>query len=326
MTAARVLYAIARFALFLALMMIALGVAIRVLRTPASDYKRVTVDNRVDFPSDWATYPVVAKLRPEASKVVERSDAMFSGTDTSLGPLGDVVVRYKETFCTAGGSSCTGAPRTLFDVYVGDLDANGAPAIPTELDCTALPNFGYGPTTPQPACNATALTLRRSPDGKISVVTFVDPEPTEKPIAAFTRSTMPRFQAPVSRSRKWLYFFALAFLAGGAFAMFKSHRFFGARGILTWKEARVADNVVTCGEFSAPVPGLKHQSRPLLIDPVAITNATSYRDAPSLDRSAIFLGMRAEALTRAQITALLAAILFFASAGIAALCAAQVLF
>jgi hypothetical protein len=89
--------------------------------------------------------------------------------------------------------------------------------------CTALPSFGYRPTTPQPTCDAKALTPRRSPDGKISVVTL-------------------------------------------------------------------------------------------------------YRNAPALDRSAIFFGTKADALTRAQMSALVAAILSFASAGIAALCAAFVLF
>jgi hypothetical protein len=324
MTAARVLYSIARFALFLAVFVIAGSLVVRVFGSRSPEHESVTVDSPVDVPTDWATYPIAARARDEKFNRVDYQDGFLVGIATLQGRLGDVFVRYDETSCTAGGSACTGSPRTLTNLRVGDLDANGAPAIAAAFDCTTTNAHDYPSDTR--TCASTSLKLRRSPDGKISVVTFTDPEPTEKPVAAFTRSVVWRSQAPLDRGSKWLCFVALALFASGAFAMITSRRYFGERGILTWKDAGLAGNIVTCGEFSAPLLGLVNHAAPaLLIDPEAIANAQSYRDAPSLNGSAIFFGTRSAAVTRAQMTALAAAILFFASAGVAALCAALAL-
>jgi hypothetical protein len=322
MGAARFLDGIARVASVTAALVIVLGVGARFI--PPEHFQRgVLVDRRVEVPSDWTAYPIVAGLRADDAKTIASSDLFFTGEATRVGSLGDVFVRYEESYCTDGGSACACSLRTLTHVYVGDLDADDEPSLATEVDCTTT-SICNGPVGSPRRCDPRSLVLRRSADGAISVVTFVDPEPTERPITAFARTVVPRARAPLGRRNLWICLLALALWAGGALALLRSRRYLGERGRLTWREGEVFGSVVTCADLSVIAPGFERRGRAVLVDPAALTSARSYRSVPSIDRAAIVPGTRAEALAAARLCALAAAIASMAGLVAAVLAVARV--
>lgn len=322
----QMLFNFARIAGISAAIAIVGGTGFRAAHQPAvtpSDV--VVVDSAIDIPTDWSSYPVVAHVHSEDLKRTLYKDFFFSGTDTVVGSLGDIRIRYDETFCTAGGSACSQSPRTLTNLRVGDEDLDAGLPIFTSVDCTTTRSYEEI-SHPRRSCSPESFTLRRSLDGNKFVVTFVDPDPTEKPVAAFMRSVVAKSKAPLSRCSISLCALVVGFFIAGVLVLWQARSFFGERGVLTWRSARMRERVITCGEFSAILREPASGRAVVLVDPSVIERTVSYRDAPFIATSAIYFGSHAIAKSRAQTAAVCAGILFLAALGTAATCAALVLF
>ena len=169
------------------IVVLALGVAYRRHFMPRSDLPPVSDpsphDARVAVPDGWRDFAVVDRVHAETAKRVSVDEGLAYDRVTWLAPLGDFFVSYETDPCI-GGSACTGARLTLHDVRVGHLE-NGWPSLATPLDCAGDSSIDPSDAGPR-SCAADSLSLRRSPDGAIYVLTFRDPDTQENAACAFT--------------------------------------------------------------------------------------------------------------------------------------------
>ena len=173
-------------------------------------------DERVAAPVGWQSWPVVAHF--ESPREVRSSDGLFGRTSYSRAKLGPLVVGWTEDRCTAGGSACGPYIPRWHSLAAGDPGDDGAPLLGASADCEGTTPWQTDvvDTPKKRSCSLESIVLRQSAAGRIFVVSFRDPDDTDRLVVAFVRTTV-RPSLGTSRGRSSLAFVAfpvVAFVAG----------------------------------------------------------------------------------------------------------------
>lgn len=281
------------------------------------------VNTPAAIPVDWETLPIVARMDKDATFVTGTSSAGFlEGAIRYEGRLGDLFVTYEEHGCSAGGSACAQAASGLDGLRVGDRDDDGRPMIDTHVSCTrTLSSKPEYDTPKRSSCAPESLALRRTSDGRVSVVSFRDPDDTETVIAAFSREPV-RPNLATARSRRSLFFVLLpiALFSVGCAALLWARRYYRRHGILSYSHADLENGMLKFDDKIFGITGgIRIADGSLLVDPREIARARGshgYREgAPAIiGAHCIYRGSHAGARVRAGRIALLAVVAFLGSA------------
>lgn len=142
---------------------------------PATHARRI--DEWTQAASDWRTLPVVARV--DEARATSSWDEK-TRTHRWRAPLGDVFVTFDEIVtCDWGGSACAGSVPDCAGLRVGDLDDEGRPALTVDVK----------PAIQRRRCFLDLLSLRRTNDGRVFIVSLRDERGEERLAAAFTRSS-----------------------------------------------------------------------------------------------------------------------------------------
>jgi len=181
-------------------------------------------DQRVTAPEGWESWPVVAHF--ESPREVRSSDGLFGRTADYRAKLGPLVVAWTEEHCTAGGSACGPYIPKWRALAAGDPGDDGAPLLGASVDCDGTTPWESVSNTPKKrSCSLESIVLRRSADGRIFVVSFRDPDDTDRLVAAFVRTSVhPSLGTARGRSSLAFALFPVVVFAAGIVLLARARR------------------------------------------------------------------------------------------------------